>query len=236
MSLYIASLDLGQINDYAALVIVQARGTSMSYQSDELEPEVRLPITVNRYIETMPLVQLDVIHAERFELGTKYGVVANECAKRLRRIPSSGQKYFVLDRTGVGQGAIELFEFMSPIGIVFTAGREEHAEQDQYGQWKFDVPKRNLIGAAQVLLQNRVMKIAADCPFAEVLAKELTAFKMKISLAGHDTYEAWRERDHDDLVNALALACWLANTIISTNALRQSSENRWEEPPQISPY
>lgn len=26
----------------------------------------------------------------------------------------------------------------------------------------------------------------------------------------HDSYEAWRERGHDDLVLALALACWRA--------------------------
>jgi len=32
---------------------------------------------------------------------------------------------------------------------------------------------------------------------------------VKINLAtGHDSYEAWREGDHDDLVLAVAMACW----------------------------
>ncbi len=31
---------------------------------------------------------------------------------------------------------------------------------------------------------------------------------MKITLAGNDTYEAWREGDHDDLVLAAAMAAW----------------------------
>ena len=31
---------------------------------------------------------------------------------------------------------------------------------------------------------------------------------MKITTAGNDTYEAWRESDHDDLVLAAAFACW----------------------------
>ena len=32
---------------------------------------------------------------------------------------------------------------------------------------------------------------------------------MKINVAtGHDSYEAWREGDHDDLVLSLALAVW----------------------------
>ena len=29
-----------------------------------------------------------------------------------------------------------------------------------------------------------------------------------MSSAGNDTYEAWRESDHDDLVLAAAIACW----------------------------
>jgi hypothetical protein len=33
--------------------------------------------------------------------------------------------------------------------------------------------------------------------------------RAKINLqTGHDSYEAWRERDHDDLVLAVALACY----------------------------
>ncbi len=31
---------------------------------------------------------------------------------------------------------------------------------------------------------------------------------MKITVAGNDTYEAWRESDHDDLVLAAAMAAW----------------------------
>jgi hypothetical protein len=34
-------------------------------------------------------------------------------------------------------------------------------------------------------------------------------FKRKINLkTAHDSYEHWRETDHDDLVLATALACW----------------------------
>jgi hypothetical protein len=43
---------------------------------------------------------------------------------------------------------------------------------------------------------------------ADALADELLAFRAKISARGHHTSEAWRESDHDDLVLALALACW----------------------------
>ena len=46
------------------------------------------------------------------------------------------------------------------------------------------------------------------CPGAAQLVEELQKFKIKITLAGNDTYEAWRESDHDDLVIATAMACW----------------------------
>jgi len=42
------------------------------------------------------------------------------------------------------------------------------------------------------------------------LIRELSAIRIKVSLAGHDTYGAWREGELDDLVLAAALACWRA--------------------------
>jgi hypothetical protein len=29
-----------------------------------------------------------------------------------------------------------------------------------------------------------------------------------MTAAGNETFESWRERDHDDLVLSVALACW----------------------------
>ena len=50
--------------------------------------------------------------------------------------------------------------------------------------------------------------IARALPEAPVLVEELQNFKLKITTAGNDTYEAWRESDHDDLVLAVAMAAW----------------------------
>ncbi len=52
------------------------------------------------------------------------------------------------------------------------------------------------------------MKIAAALPEAETLLRELEGFRVRISAAGHDTYGAWQDGAHDDLVLAVALACW----------------------------
>jgi hypothetical protein len=73
------------------------------------------------------------------------------------------------------------------------------------------VPKRDLASAPLVLMQNKQLKIAEGLELAPVLKRELLNFKVKINIAtGHDSYEAWREGDHDDLVLAGALAAWAA--------------------------
>jgi hypothetical protein len=44
---------------------------------------------------------------------------------------------------------------------------------------------------------------------APVLTEELAQFKAKINVStGHDSYESWRQADHDDCVLAVALAVW----------------------------
>jgi hypothetical protein len=48
-------------------------------------------------------------------------------------------------------------------------------------------------------------------PFADVLINELRNFHVAVNIAtGHDSYEAWRDGDHYDLVFAVSLACWYA--------------------------
>ena len=50
--------------------------------------------------------------------------------------------------------------------------------------------------------------MAEALPEAAVLVQELENFQVKLSELGHDSYGTWRENQHDDLVLAVALACW----------------------------
>jgi hypothetical protein len=64
------------------------------------------------------------------------------------------------------------------------------------------------------------LKIAKGLPEAENLAHELSSFKVKVNVnSGKETFESWRERDHDDLVLAVALAAWLGEY----SAVRETS-------------
>jgi hypothetical protein len=67
------------------------------------------------------------------------------------------------------------------------------------------------VSAVQIALQSGRLKIAEELALAETLRKELLNFRIKVNIStAHDSYEAWREGDHDDLVLATALACWKA--------------------------
>ena len=72
------------------------------------------------------------------------------------------------------------------------------------------MPKRDLAGVLQVLLQVLLqagrLKAAEALPLPRTLLDELVNFRVTIDLlTAHDSYGAWREGQHDDLV--LALAC-----------------------------
>jgi hypothetical protein len=91
-----------------------------------------------------------------------------------------------------------------PVPIIAGA----RATTDEGGVWH--VPKRELAGVLGVLLGGRRLEIAPALPLAKVLAPELQTFSAKINVAtGNMSFEAWREKDHDDLVLAVALALWM---------------------------
>jgi hypothetical protein len=73
------------------------------------------------------------------------------------------------------------------------------------------VPKKELVTCLQLLLQQHRLAVASGLPDAEVLLRELQNFRVKITLAANETFGAWREGDHDDLVLAVAQACWHAS-------------------------
>lgn len=183
MARFIAGLDLGQAQDYTALVVVERlrEGEGTAYH---------------------------VRHLQRFDLGTPYTQIAAEVGALLERPPLRGCTALVVDATGVGAPVVEMLgaRGLAPTPVWITAA--ERAEPAPGGGWR--VPKRDLVGQLQVLLQSGRLKVAAALPEAGRLVEELLGFSLRFTPAGRDVYTAWREGAHDDLVLALALACWAA--------------------------
>lgn len=228
--MYVAGLDLGQMNDYTALAILEVH-----------EMPISVPTTWgNVMIEGLPIREMKCRHLERFPLQTRYPEIAEKVLGRMRKLPKNIEQYLAVDKTGVGAGPYDILDGykLNPIGVTITNGNR--AMMVSVRDWH--VPKRDLVGAAQVGLQTKVLSVADKLPMASVLCKELQNFKMKISADGHDSYNAWRESDHDDLVLAVSIAGYTATQMVTMNqnlALGkiQEAENqrRWRGEGEISP-
>ncbi len=192
--------DLGQATDFTAIGVIEATG---------YEYRVR--------------------HLQRFALGTSYPDMVNETIRIRSVLPGS---ILVVDRTGVGRPVVDLFwnAGLAPWAITITGSgeaRNEATETVRKGgmivtpslrdQISWTVPKRDLVGSMAIAFQTKMLKISSKLPDARILTDELLNFKVKITESRkghvHDSYEAWREGDHDDLVLAVAIALWVARKV-----------------------
>lgn len=160
-------------------------------------------VCVGERVEGDPY-ELRVRHLERFR-HVLYPDVVDRVEELVNTPPLAGDSFLLVDKTGVGGGVTDLFTKRgiahSPISI--TGGDQVNGNR---------VPKRELVANLQVLLQSGRLKIAEGLEHAKTLREELRNFKIKVNLkTGHDSYEAWREGDHDDLVLAAALCAWGAD-------------------------
>jgi hypothetical protein len=148
---------------------------------------------------------LHVRHLERFR-HTLYPDVADKVEALMDSPQLKGEADLVIDATGVGPAVTDIF---SKRGRKFRAVKIHGGDAETHEKGVYRVPKRNLVSALQAALQTGTLKIASSLELAPVLREELLNFRIKINIAtAHDSYEAWREGDHDDLVLAAALACW----------------------------
>ncbi|WP_020473438.1 hypothetical protein [Zavarzinella formosa] len=117
----------------------------------------------------------------------------------------------ITDQTAVGAQVVGLFSQVIRSGwvkpVIITNGTGEMVESSVFGL--VSVPKKDLVGSLQLVLQGRRLKIPSGLPHAELLLQELNSFRAKIILATTADMD-WRERPHDDLVLAAAPAVWHA--------------------------
>jgi len=189
--------DLGQASDYTAIAVIDADTTGYK-----------------------------VRHLQRFPLGTPYPQMVDRTAQIKDQLSGS---ILAVDGTGVGRPIIDLFwdRGLSPWSItIIGSGEAKNDAMDSVrkggmivtpsyrDQLTWRVPKRDLVGALAIAFQTKMIKISSQLPDAKILTDELLNFKVKINTkTAHDSYEAWREGDHDDLVLAVAIALWVARRV-----------------------
>jgi hypothetical protein len=199
---FYVGLDLGQAADYTALGVLERK--------EPEKPEKGKPADATKDGAAVEQVTYELRHLERFQLGTSYPAVGDRVKELLDTAALAGKTCLVVDATGVGRPVVDLLHLagLRPIGVVIHGG-EQTLYDEKTGFLR--APKRELVSTAQVLLQTRRLRFAAEMPHVKTLVDELLKFEVKITEAGHDTYGAWREGAHDDLVFAVALACWIAD-------------------------
>jgi phage FluMu gp28-like protein len=177
---FVVGVDLGQAHDYTALVVVERVGE-----------------------------ELQARHIERLPLGVTYPNQVRRIAALVSNPELARDVLVAVDGTGVGRAVVDLLRealraSRTPlVAVTITGGITASHKKSRWS-----VPKRDLIGGAQVALQAKRLKIASSLEGAQLLADELTAYRITISEDGRDSFGNGREAPNDDLVLALSIGVY----------------------------
>jgi len=181
--MFYLGLDLGKLRDFTALAAVE---------------QTVAPHSSRQW--------LAVRYLERASLGTPYMRVVQPVSEVTKRPVLNGLCHLTVDATGVGVPVMESLR-AADLGcrgmtaVTITGGNQvRQATGFGFGE-HWNVPRTDLLTGLQVLLERGELKIAKGMPEAGTLMREL------ISMRTENSSEA---AEHDDLVLAVALACWQA--------------------------
>ena len=197
MKEFFMGVDLGQSADYTAIALLER----ITWRHGGVATGT--PITTTS--------ELHVGLLQRLPLNTAYPVMARHVKQLLDTPALKDNVTLAVDKTGVGAAVFDMLAaaVTCPLYGVTITGGDKMTWEGQH----IRVPKRDLIGATQVALQNGTLKISSALPHTQTLVQELLNFKIKIDpVTAHDSYSSWRENEHDDLVLATALAVWTADS------------------------
>lgn len=202
---YVVGLDLGQVNDYTALVILE--------RSQEIVTET-IPVPdynddriVRQWTErqTVKDAVYHCRHIERLRLGTPYPDIIDHVKEMVARKEINGRYMLVVDQTGVGRPVFDMVlkAGLDAVGVTITGG-----DAVTWHRPEVRVAKRLLVSTLQAVIQTKRLQFAGGMQNVDILQKEMLDFRVKISDSANDLYSA-REGQHDDLVLSLALALWM---------------------------
>ena len=200
---YFVGLDLGQSADYTALAVLQT--------------------VKERVGEGSFRTVLHLRHLQRYRLRTPYTTIADGVVDVMRSGALTSDEYdparhrvakpkaeLLVDKTGVDRGVTDILKErgLRFSGIVIHGGETMHKTDGSY-----HVPKRDLVAALEVPFNKGTLKIAEGLALWPALREELQSFRRKQNpKTSHVSFEHWRDSDHDDLVLAVAMACWGATS------------------------
>lgn len=186
--------------------------TTTTISRPKFEPKRTLP---KNFIERLKSRFYIVRGIKRFGLNTKYDEVIDYLMEASKVPPLNGGT-LAIDYTGVGVGVVDVLVRYKPkctiVPIMITAGTGASIRANGYGSAfsGFNVSKKELVSLTNMVLQSRRIRFEEGQPLAKILADELQNFKYKVTSSANETFESWREREHDDLVLSLSICLWAA--------------------------
>lgn len=189
-------IDIGQRRDPTAIVVVEKERRGRMYHVPTYDYERRPP--------TEGHLHYVVRHMERLPLGTTYPEVAKRLAQIYNKLPRKEIDGCYIDATGVGKPVADEMkeEGVDVIPVYITAGR---AVTETHGE--IHLAKEQMISRLQALSQRERIHLPPDHAEAQVMARELLDFEIRITDHAHAQFEA-KVGSHDDYVTALGLATW----------------------------
>lgn len=179
---YLVGLDLGTVDDYTALAVLEVTGDDQAGKAS-----------------------YTVSHLERWR-QVSYPRIAEEVRAVLGRPPLAGHAELLVDATGVGLPVVQMLRRMGlhAMGVTITGG-----DMNGRNDVGLTVPKASLVGALQVVVQTHRIKVAPQLPTGKALAGEMGDFTRRQNVVtGHNQFAVWREGAHDDLVLSIAIPVW----------------------------
>lgn len=193
--MYYLGVDFGSQQDYTALALVKRNPVVKESHN-----------AAGMLIAEKVKVEYQLVYLERMELGTPYTQIVTHIGGILKDEELRGETTVVADATGVGLPVIQMMREHRIEPLIAIGVHAGNAINEKTGG--YSVPKRDLVTSLLVVVQSRRLRVAGDISHRQQLIHEMQSFKMKQTKSNNDTYEALMEKDHDDLVNALAYAIW----------------------------
>jgi hypothetical protein len=195
---YLIGIDYGLLRDHTAICICE--------QVDEYDLIDDGFSGTKRHNETK---YLDCVMLRRLPLGHSYPRINEITCNIIRELPTlKGKPIILADSTGVGRGPIEYLRKsgLRPfvVAITFTNG----FAPNEISSTELHIPKKDLVSATTLALQNGTLRIAADLEHGPLLQEELRNFTLKIRESGRQAFEAGRESVHDDITFSLMMCAF----------------------------
>lgn len=215
-------IDLGQAQDFAALVVVEQHPRFTPEVMAAQEKEEKKAKEEGK--KAKPMLRrkwrYDVRHIQSWELGTGYTVIVDDVTG-LFDAPPLLRTRIAADYTGVGRPVVDQLRAASIqahlVPILVTGGNRATFDDDTRA---WHVPKPEIVSTMVALMHSNLVQVSngIEPKMLARLKREMADFKTKISRrSATEQFGAWQDGQHDDIIFSLMIAIWLAEKLGSAS-------------------